>query len=239
MRLFLAMMVCVGFSQMAFLRPLASRTSAAGRKETYLRSSPRATGARNELAPSEVHSLRRWGLGLVAAALAALGLRNQPAKATTATTFPVQGNEDIMKPKAHGSTEFPVQEVLRWNVDRSTADRICSYNRHFAEYAGYWSSTNFLKEASREGETFYDSVSGKPLFVAPTGRSWKDFEKESFTHGWPSFRDEEVNWENVRCLPGGECVSVDGTHLGHNIPDGKGNRYCINLVSVAGLPPTV
>ena len=29
---------------------------------------------------------------------------------------------------------------------------------------------------------------------------------------------EEVNWENVRCLPGGECVSVDGTHLGHNIP---------------------
>lgn len=29
----------------------------------------------------QVHSLRRWGLGLVAAALAALGLRNQPAKA--------------------------------------------------------------------------------------------------------------------------------------------------------------
>lgn len=31
--------------------------------------------------------------------------------------------------------------------------------------------------------------------------------------------------------------SVDGTHLGHNIPDSKGaNRYCINLVSVAGNP---
>jgi peptide methionine sulfoxide reductase MsrB len=29
-------------------------------------------------------------------------------------------------------------------------------------------------------------------------------------------------------------VSVDGTHLGHNIPDGEGNRYCINLVSIAG-----
>jgi peptide methionine sulfoxide reductase MsrB len=29
---------------------------------------------------------------------------------------------------------------------------------------------------------------------------------------------------------------VDGTHLGHNLPDGKGNRYCINLVSVAGRP---
>ena len=35
----------------------------------------------------------------------------------------------------------------------------------------------------------------------------------------------------------GEAVSVDGTHLGHNLPDSKGNRYCINLVSVAGLPP--
>lgn len=29
--------------------------------------------------------------------------------------------------------------------------------------------------------------------------------------------DEEVNWEFVRCLPNGEVVSVDGTHLGHNL----------------------
>jgi peptide methionine sulfoxide reductase MsrB len=48
--------------------------------------------------------------------------------------------------------------------------------------------------------------------------------------------DEEVNWEYVRCLPDGETVSVDGTHLGHNLPDKKGSRYCINLVSVAGKP---
>jgi peptide methionine sulfoxide reductase MsrB len=40
-------------------------------------------------------------------------------------------------------------------------------------------------------------------------------------------------WENVRILKNGEAVSVDGTHLGHNLPD-KRNRYCINLVSVAG-----
>jgi len=38
----------------------------------------------------------------------------------------------------------------------------------------------------------------------------------------------------MRILPGGESVSVDGTHLGHNLPDIKGNRYCINLVSIAG-----
>lgn len=30
------------------------------------------------------------------------------------------------------------------------------------------------------------------------------------------------------------AVSHDGTHLGHNLPDAMGNRYCINLVSVAG-----
>jgi len=31
------------------------------------------------------------------------------------------------------------------------------------------------------------------------------------------YADEEVNWEYVRCLPDGETVSVDGTHLGHNL----------------------
>jgi peptide methionine sulfoxide reductase MsrB len=66
----------------------------------------------------------------------------------------------------------------------------------------------------------------------------EEFVKESEAHGWPSFRDQEVVWDNVRCLTNGETVSVDGTHLGHNLPDWKGNRYCINLVSVAGLPPS-
>jgi hypothetical protein len=26
------------------------------------------------------------------------------------------------------------------------------------------------------------------------------------------------------------------SHLGHNLPDRKGSRYCINLVSIAGRP---
>jgi len=55
-----------------------------------------------------------------------------------------------------------------------------------------------------------------------------DFLIESKAHGWPSFRDQETNWEYVRVLRDGECVSVDGTHLGHNLPDRKGNRYCIS-----------
>ena len=43
--------------------------------------------------------------------------------------------------------------------------------------------------------------------------------------------------DDTRVLEDGEVVSMDGTHLGHNLPDGKGNRYCINLVCVAGQPP--
>jgi len=62
--------------------------------------------------------------------------------------------------------------------------------------------------------TFYDSNTGKPLFIAPKGRSMEVFLKESKSHGWPSFRDDEVVWENVRVLSGGETVSIDGTHLG-------------------------
>ena len=52
----------------------------------------------------------------------------------------------------------------------------------------------------------------------------QEFLDESRSHGWPSFRDQEVVWENVRCLPNGESVSLAGTHLGHNLPDRKGNR---------------
>ena len=81
---------------------------------------------------------------------------------------------------------------------------------------------------------FFDSNTGALLFEAPKGRTFDEFVAESKSHGWPSFRDEEVNWAHVRCLPNGEAVSLAGTHLGHNLPDGRGNRYCINLVSVAG-----
>jgi len=147
-------------------------------------------------------------------------------------------DEEVMSQKAHGTTEKAVQQNLRWNVDRKNADRICSFNRHYAEYAGYWKTTDYLKEVSRTGPTvYYDSVTGKPLFVAPIGRTMEQFLAESDVHGWPSFRDEEVVWENMRVLKAtGEAVSKDGTHLGHNLPDKKGNRYCINLISVAGSP---
>lgn len=153
------------------------------------------------------------------------------------TKLPLAGDESIMRPKAHGTSDGPVQSNLRWKCDPKLADKICSFNRHYAEHAGYWTQTSFLKEVDRNGETtFYDSVTGRPLFVAPRGRSFAEWEAESRSHGWPSFRDEEVIWDDVRVLPDGEAVSLAGTHLGHNLPDRKGNRYCINLVSVAGNP---
>jgi len=153
--------------------------------------------------------------------------------------LPIAGDESLMAPKAHGTCATGVKPALRWGCDPKLADKICCYNRHYAEHSGYWLTTGFLKEAGKAGgETqFYDTVSGKLLFSAPRGRTWAEFEEESRDHGWPSFRDEEVVWSEVRVLPDGECVSLAGTHLGHNLPDRKGNRYCINLVSACAAAP--
>ena len=154
----------------------------------------------------------------------------------------VYGDESIMSPKSHGTSDAPVQSELLYGVSNKLADRICNFNRHFAEMGGYFQSTTWedtVREAKGGPVTFYDSVTGKPLFMAPIGRSAEELIQESEIHGWPSFRDAEVVWDNVRVLKNsGETVSVDGTHLGHNLPDRKGNRYCINLVSIAGQPRT-
>jgi peptide methionine sulfoxide reductase MsrB len=181
--------------------------------------------------------------GVIQGAVAGVSLFRMSTEAQAAPELPKvggliqRGTEELMAQKGHGTTANKVQANLRWGCDGETADRICSFNRHYAEYGGYWKTTNFLKEVDRTVQTvYYDSVSGKPLFVAPVGRSFEEFARESDSHGWPSFRDQEVVWENMRILPDGESVSVDGTHLGHNIPDRAGNRYCINLVSVAGRP---
>jgi hypothetical protein len=59
---------------------------------------------------------------------------------------PVYIDEEVMRPKAHGTCEKPVMSNLRWNCDRDTADRICCFNRHYAEHSGYWKTTSFLNE---------------------------------------------------------------------------------------------
>jgi len=161
-----------------------------------------------------------------------------PKMAANKDGFPIIGEEKIMNKKSHGTSENPVMKNLRWGCDWEKADKIVNFNRHWAEHAGYWEQTSFLKEHDGKSEVmFYDSVTGVPLFKwAPEVRSWEAFVKESKKHGWPSFRDKEVVWENVRVLKDGETVSTTGSHLGHNLPDSTGNRYCINLVSVCGSP---
>ena len=93
--------------------------------------------------------------------------------------YPIVGAESIMSQKAHGTTESPCQSQLRYGCDFETADRICCYNRHYAEHSGYafqqprsWLATL----AANPGEiTYYDSVTGKPLFIAPRGRTVQEF----------------------------------------------------------------
>ena len=36
----------------------------------------------------------------------------------------------------------------------------------------------------------------------------QEWEAESRSHGWPSFRDSEVIWDDVRCLPDGVFSSI-------------------------------
>ena len=86
--------------------------------------------------------------------------------------YPIMGEESIMSQKAHGTSATPVQDNLLYGCDFQTADKICNYNRHYAEHSGYafgnkrtWVST--IKGNGGVEVTYYDSVTGKPLFTAP------------------------------------------------------------------------
>ena len=46
----------------------------------------------------------------------------------------VMGTEEMMSQKEFGTSAVPVQKDLRWSCDVKTADNICNYNRHYAEY---------------------------------------------------------------------------------------------------------
>ena len=124
-----------------------------------------------------------------------------------------------------------------------TADWICCHNTHWAERRGLADELGLYDALEGEGATqerpvvFYDSVCPEmPLFIAPVGRSFAAWRRESTSHGWPSFRPAEAVAGNVRVLPSGRMESTCGTHLGHNLPDSTGDRYCIDLVCIAGRP---
>lgn len=126
-------------------------------------------------------------------------------------------------------------------LDYSTADRICCHNHRFAEYRGYLEAPEvrlFDRLDPNVEHVFFDSVCGLPLFVAPRGRTFDEFKEESIHHGWPSFRPAEIISENVIIHDDGRMESKCLTHLGHNLPKGGVDRYCIDLVCIAGQPLT-
>ena len=80
------------------------------------------------------------------------------------------------------------------------ANRVVAHNRDFAEHSGFLQKKgiDFFDKLDKNGENkFYDPVDGKLLFIAPRGRTFEEFKKESLDHGWPSFRDEECVSENI------------------------------------------
>jgi hypothetical protein len=152
---------------------------------------------------------RRAFLQTVSASILVTTVNSQPSFARGGGPNIVFADEDIMSDKGHGTTAQKVQDDLMYGVSNPLADRICSYNRHFAEPAGFFEKTDWkeIVLSAKEPMTFYDSVTGKALFRAPIGRSAEDFVNESRVHGWPSFRDQEVVWDNVRVLKrSGETV---------------------------------
>lgn len=135
---------------------------------------------------------RRAFVASLSTAAVGFALSPNPASAVEVGGKMKLGDESIMSQKGHGTSVNPVQSDLLYGVSEKLADKISNYNRQFAEFAGYFSSTSFedVVLESKGPVTFYDSVTGKPLFVAPINRSAQDFIQESEVHGWPSFRDE-------------------------------------------------
>merc|ERR1719198_143074 len=121
--------------------------------------------------------------------------------------------DDHGLPYEPNTCEGKIQPKLRFSETAQSsrmANHICCHNKHYAEPSGFLSRVNFFSQLkNKDGTTtFYDSVCGKPLFVAPKGRTMAEFERESLAHGWPSFRPAEVVQANVKILEGGEMVST-------------------------------
>jgi peptide methionine sulfoxide reductase MsrB len=155
------------------------------------------------------------------------------ALGTLAASFALRGcSGGIQKNPTHCLQK----EELLYDAEVLRADHeyVCCNNERWAEPSGSLVHTTLFDDVE-ETTTFYDAQCGLPLFKLGA-RSLGEWEKESRAHGWPSFRDDEVVklGTNVIERDGGEIVSSCGTHLGHNLPDSSGNRYCINLLCIAG-----
>jgi hypothetical protein len=62
----------------------------------------------------------------------------EPSKSgPTKITYPIIAEESIMAHRGHGTCSRPPQFALRFDVEYTLADRICCFNRHYAEHYGY------------------------------------------------------------------------------------------------------
>jgi hypothetical protein len=157
-----------------------------------------------------------------------------------------------MKNKDYGTCSQKISRFnrkdLRFGVDIPIALRISCYSRQKprrtdagakaiegkdidseAKYYSMESPRTWIQTLYKCGNkkvNYYDSQTGRLLFTAPIMRQQRDVIWESQNDGYPSFRWEEVNWDNVRIVEGSdELVSIDGTHLGFRLWDSKGSRY--------------
>ena len=106
-----------------------------------------------------------------------------------------------------------------------------------AENSGYAfrPESTWLADTKEACIDYYDSIKNRPVIQAPRSRYNEELIAESKKYGWPSFRDDEINWEVVRVVKEtNELVTIDGVHLGKMKSDEKGNRYCVNLSSISG-----
>ncbi|GMH55903.1 hypothetical protein TrRE_jg8414 [Triparma retinervis] len=159
---------------------------------------------------------------------------------TIASTAPVKAASC----KVQSDLKFSITETSAevglpgGSVDESLSQAVCCD----ADFDAYPEPRNFyldkqlFREISKSGvTTFYDSACGIPVFQAPVGRSFADFKSDTSSHGWPSFRGEEVLKENVVVGDDGLTIySKCGTKLGTYETDDSGTRACIDLVCIAG-----
>jgi hypothetical protein len=75
-----------------------------------------------------------------------------------------------------------ISTYLGADISYETSNRICCNNHRFAEYSGYLDApeVDLFGRLDPSNETvFYNSVCGLPHVIAPRGRSFDDFKKES------------------------------------------------------------
>uniref|UniRef100_A0A6U3YFK3 Uncharacterized protein n=2 Tax=Ditylum brightwellii TaxID=49249 RepID=A0A6U3YFK3_9STRA len=160
----LHLITCCILSQVsnAFVSPVTKLNQHALFPKVLLAKSSSSTDD-NDCVSDRRSILRNVAIAGMGVSLSSLNVPSANAASAPVVEGKIQfGEDDIMSQKEHGTTSLPVQEDLRFEVSRKLADRICCYNRHFAELGGYFKSTSFedttrkLVTGDNVPVTFYD-----------------------------------------------------------------------------------